>query len=78
MRSLVISKKGWVVIPQNIREKYKLKEGDRVNIVDYGNIISIVPLVDNPIKETAGLLKKGSSLTDALISERKKDREHGK
>jgi len=33
MRSSVISMKGWVVIPKNIREKYKLKGGDRVDIV---------------------------------------------
>jgi AbrB family looped-hinge helix DNA binding protein len=78
MRSSVISMKGWVVIPKNIREKYKLKGGDRVDIVDYGGIISIIPISDDPIKETAGMLKNGTSLTEALLSERKKERELGK
>jgi AbrB family looped-hinge helix DNA binding protein len=78
MRSLVVSKKGWVVIPQHLREKYNIKDGDRVNIVDYGNIISIIPLVKDPVRETSGLLKKGPSLTDALMSERKKERKYGK
>ncbi len=78
MRSSVISKKGWVVIPQSIRKRYKLEKGGRVNIIDYGNIISIIPLVDNPVEDSAGLLKEGTSLTDALISERKKDKEYGK
>ena len=78
MRSPVISMKGWVVIPKDIREKYKLKGGDRVDIVDYGGIISIIPIPDNPIKETAGVLKNGTSLTEALLSERKKEREHEK
>ena len=70
--------KGWVVIPQHIREKYKLKGGDKVDIVDYGGIISIIPIPGNPIKESAGILKDGTSLTKALLSERKKEREHGK
>jgi AbrB family looped-hinge helix DNA binding protein len=78
MRSSVISMKGWVVIPKNIREKYKLKGGDRVDIVDYGGIISIIPISGDPIKETAGMLKNGTSLTEALLSERKKERELGK
>ena len=78
MRPLVISRKGWVVIPQHIRRRYKLKFGDKVNIVDYGGIISIIPLSDDPIKETAGLLKKGSSLTRALTSEREREEKHGK
>ncbi len=78
MRPSVISMKGWVVIPKNIREKYKLKGGDRVDIVDYGGIISIIPISSDPIKETAGILKNGTSLTEALLSERKKERELGK
>ena len=78
MKSPVISMKGWIVIPKDIREKYKLKGGDRVDVVDYGGIISIIPIPDNPIKDTAGILKKGTSLTKALLSERKKERKHGK
>ena len=78
MRSSVVSMKGWVVIPKDIREKYKLKGGDRVDIVDYGGIISIIPISEEPIKETAGILKEGSSLTRALLSERKKEKRYEK
>ena len=78
MKASVLSEKGWVVIPNSIRKRYGLKKGDKVNIIDYGDIISIVPLSSDPIKESAGLLKGGSSLTKDLMEQRKKDKELGK
>jgi AbrB family looped-hinge helix DNA binding protein len=75
MKASKLSEKGWVVIPNSIRKRYGLKKGDQVNIIDYGNIISIIPLSTDPIKESAGLLKGGSSLTKDLIEQRKRDNE---
>jgi AbrB family looped-hinge helix DNA binding protein len=70
----ILSKKGWVVIPNEIRQKYGLKKGDKVNIVEYGGVISIIPIPRDVIKETEGLFKGGSSLTKALLKEREKDK----
>lgn len=78
MKASKLSEKGWVVIPNSIRKRYGLKKGDQVNIIDYGDIISIIPLSTDPIKESAGLLKGGSSLTKDLIKQRKRDNELGK
>ena len=78
MKASILSEKGWVVIPGSIRKRYGLKKGDHVNIIDYGNIISIVPLSPDPIKESAGLLKGDSSLTRDLLEQRKKDSEFEK
>jgi len=78
MKASVLSEKGWVVIPNSIRKRYGLKKGDQVNIIDYGDIISIIPLSTDPIKESAGLLKGGSSLTKDLMEQRKRDNELGK
>ena len=75
MKASILSEKGWVVIPGSIRKRYGLKKGDQVNIIDYGDIISIVPLSTEPIKGSAGLLKGGPSLTGDLIEQRKRDRE---
>ncbi|MHA1263546.1 MAG: AbrB/MazE/SpoVT family DNA-binding domain-containing protein, partial [Candidatus Freyarchaeota archaeon] len=36
MPKATVSGKGWVVIPKEIREKYRLRKGDRVLFVDYG------------------------------------------
>lgn len=78
MKASKLSEKGWVVIPNSIRKRYGLKKGDQVNIIDYGDIISIIPLSTDPIKESAGLLKGGPSLTKDLIEQRKRDKELGK
>ncbi len=78
MKASVLSNKGWVVIPNSIRKRYGLKRGDQVNIIDYGNVISIIPLSADPVKDSAGLLKGGSSLTKDLIEQRKRDKELGK
>ncbi len=78
MKASKLSEKGWVVIPNSIRKRYGLKKGDQVNIIDYGDIISIIPLSTDPIKESAGLLKGESSLTKDLIEQRKRDNELGK
>jgi len=78
MRSSTLSKKGLIVIPNEIRLKYGLKKGDKVNIIDYGGVISIIPQAKDAIKESEGLFKGGSSLTKALLSERDKDKKLGK
>ena len=78
MKASKLSEKGWVVIPNSIRKRYGLKKGDQVNIIDYGDIISIIPLSADPIKESVGLLKGGSSLTKDLTEQRKRDKELGK
>jgi AbrB family looped-hinge helix DNA binding protein len=43
MNTSTLSEKGWVVIPQDLRRRYGLKKGDRVHVIDYGGVISIVP-----------------------------------
>jgi len=57
MSIVTVSQKGWVVIPADLREKYHWKTGDRVKVVDYGGIISLVPILENPEDEGAGALK---------------------
>lgn len=72
MMLLTISSKCWVVIPALLREKYKLKSGSRVRVVDYGNVLSILPVNGDPITESIGALKGKTSLTKALLTEREK------
>ena len=70
-----LSAKGWVVIPQEIREKYQLKKGDKVHFIDYGGVISIIPVSKNQIEEGAGSIKGKTSLVKALLKARKEDEE---
>jgi len=73
-----VSGKGWVVIPKEIREKYRLRKGDRVLFVDYGGVIALVPASGDPVRESRGFLKGGPSLTEALLEARKQDARRGK
>lgn len=74
MTVLTISTKGWVVIPAELRLKYKLKAGTKVRMVDYGGVLALVPAFEDPVKQTAGILKQKRSLTTALGKQRAKDR----
>ena len=73
-----ISTKGWVVIPAKLREKYNLKPGDQVNVVDYGGVVSIVPASVDPVKHAAGMLKGDGSLTKTILEEHRKERTRGR
>ncbi|MBW1938729.1 MAG: AbrB/MazE/SpoVT family DNA-binding domain-containing protein [Deltaproteobacteria bacterium] len=72
--TLRISQKGWVVIPAHLRKKYDLKPGDEVHVVDYGGVLSLIPTSEDPLEVASGMLKGKTSLTKALLQERKKDR----
>lgn len=74
MHTVTVSAKGWVVIPKAIRERHGLKKGSRVQVVDYGQILAIVPLPDDPIEALHGMLMDGPSLTDDLLEERARER----
>ena len=78
MPKATVSGKGWVVIPKEIREKYRLRKGDRVLFVDYGGVIALVPASGDPVRESRGFLKGGPSLTEALLEARKQDAHRGK
>ena len=78
MNTSTLSEKGWVVIPQGLRKRYGLKKGDRVHIIDYGGVISIVPVSETPIKTALGMLRGKTSLLKELAKSRREDAERGK
>jgi AbrB family looped-hinge helix DNA binding protein len=73
-----LSQKGWVVIPASMREKYGLRPGANLQVVDYGGILAIVPAFKDPVKQGAGMLKGNDSLTQAVVEEHKRDLKRGK
>jgi AbrB family looped-hinge helix DNA binding protein len=70
----VVSAKGWVVIPAELRKKYHLRPGARVMVVDYGGVLALVPALAQPVTASAGILKGGPSLTRALQAEKIRER----
>ena len=74
MSVVTVSQKGWVVIPAELRSKYHWKAGDRVKVVDYGGVVSLVPLWQNPEEVGSGVLKRsGRSLLKMLKQARKEE-----
>lgn len=74
MYTAAVSAKGWVVIPKRIREKHGLKKGSRVQVVDYGPILALVPLPSDPIEALHGMFEHGRPLTEDLLKERVRER----
>ena len=73
MYTVMVSAKGWVVIPKPIREKHGLRKGSRVQVGDYGQMLAIVPLPADPIEALHGMLKDGPSLTKDLLADHARD-----
>ena len=69
-----VTKKGWVVIPAELRKKYALQPGAEVQVVDYGGVLALVPQLAWPVEQAAGMLRGSRSLTRALLSQRRADR----
>ncbi len=75
MSVVTISQKGWVVIPAELRHKYQWKTGDRVKVVDYGGVVSLIPVLRNPEAQAMGALRtRGHSLLKALRHSRRQER----
>jgi AbrB family looped-hinge helix DNA binding protein len=61
MATTTISPKFQIVIPKEVREKLHLSPQQRLQVVEKGGVITLVPEV--PLKSLKGLLK-GMSKTD--------------
>ena len=75
MTTTVLTTKGQVVIPSDIRKHLNLKQGTRLCVVEEGNRIILQPLTADYFEKTAGVLKTKGRLGKALLAERRKERE---
>jgi AbrB family looped-hinge helix DNA binding protein len=73
MATVTTLSKGQVVIPAAIRNKYRIKPGSKLQLMDYAGIIYIIPPVENPVTAATGILPGTPSLAARLAEERKKD-----
>jgi AbrB family looped-hinge helix DNA binding protein len=70
--------KGQVLIPAPLRNKFNIKKGSRVAISEgEGNVILIKPLPDDPIEASRGILKGKTSMTRALLKDRRAEATRG-
>ena len=69
-----ISAKGQTVIPAEIRKRHGLKPNVRLQWIDDGNVLTVVPIFEDPIASFRGK-SKGKGLVQALLRGRKEERE---
>jgi len=69
-----LTKRGQIVLPAEIRKRYKFKEGDKFVWLDDGRTIKLIPIPEDPLKALRGR-GKGEGLLAKLLEERRKDRE---
>jgi len=65
--------KGQIVIPAEMRRKYHIAPGTKMQLMEYGGILYLIPPVDNPIKAACGLLPSKPSLATRLLKQRKSE-----
>lgn len=63
--SYTITEKGTVTIPSEIRKKYQMKKGSRVEFVETGEGVLIVPVV--PLEELFGADKDKKEIVYQMI-----------
>ena len=71
-----ISSKGQILIPKRIRNKYGVKPGGKVHILEQTEGILIKPAPKDPLETACGFLKGDFSLTDDLLKEHSKEQKH--
>jgi AbrB family looped-hinge helix DNA binding protein len=65
--------KGQIVIPSEIRKKHHIKPGTEMQLLEYGDVLYLIPPVANPVKAASGILPAKPSLSQKLLRERQKD-----
>lgn len=73
-----VSVRGQMVLPAQIRKRYGIAPQSKVEILDFGNEIVIVPIPKRPFSGSRGMLKGVS--TGYLVKMRRSERlkEHGR
>lgn len=75
METAVVTVKGQIVVPANIRRKYGIKKGTRVVIIEEHNGFMVMPLDKKYFEQFAGILPTKGKATKSLLAERRKERE---
>jgi AbrB family looped-hinge helix DNA binding protein len=77
IQKVTISEKGQIIIPSVLRKRYGLQKGDKLSVEEADGAILLRPLATHPILDLRGKHKSTGQekLTDALLRERKLERE---
>ena len=71
-----VTVRGQTAIPSIIRKRYHIKPKMKLEWLDDGHTITVVPVISNPIKALHGRFKK-VDLLGSLLKYRKEERSRG-
>ena len=69
-----VTARGQTVVPAKVRRAHRITPGTRLEWVDDGQTIRVVPLPEDPIAAARGTSK---GLRLALLTDRKRERQRG-
>lgn len=72
---ITVSGRGQIVIPREIRKRLHIVSGKKLLIKVEGDSAVMTPLPDDPVEHFCGIFREGTSLTEALLDQRRKDRD---
>lgn len=67
--TVTVSARGQMVIPASIRRRYGIKQESKVELLDLGKEVVIIPIMEKSLLKSRGILKGVS--TNDLIRERR-------
>ena len=74
MALMQVSNKGQVVIPHELRKRCGIEPGGKVEMMEQGGRIVIMPLPKDPVKGSRGMLKWKKSTRQILEEMREEER----
>jgi AbrB family looped-hinge helix DNA binding protein len=75
MMQSTVSVRGQTVIPRHIREELGITPATRLEWKIKNGVIIVLPIPDDPVKFSVGILEGRGPSTSDLLAERKTDRE---
>lgn len=75
MTTTIVTTKGQIVIPSNIRRRLNIKKGMKLYIEERGDEIILKAITPEYFENIAGVLQTKGKLSKALLLERIKDRD---
>lgn len=73
MTDVMVSSKGQIVLPKEIRERYGWKKGTTVVVEDVFNGIMIFEVPDKPLLHLRGMLKNSGGAVAELLQDRRRE-----
>jgi len=75
METSIVTQKGQIVIPKNIREALHIKQGTPIHFTRQNGKIVLTPLTPEYFKQMAGFLGTGGKVLKAYLEEKKREKE---